>query len=79
MLYAKILLRQKNNTEAMQQYRLISEQHPDDAAIMLLLAEMYIADQPDRAEPLLTRILEKDANSYLGHILMARLNQVSAT
>jgi pentatricopeptide repeat protein len=77
MLYAKILLRQKNNTEAMQQYRLISEQHPDDAAIMLLLAEMYIAaDQPDRAEPLLTRILEKDANSYLGHILMARLNQV---
>lgn len=76
MLYAKILLRQKNNSEAMQQYRLISEQHPDDAAIMLLLAEMYIAaDQPDRAEPLLTRILEKDANSYLGHILMARLHQ----
>lgn len=77
MLYAKILLRQKNNTEAMQQYRLISEQHPDDAAIMLLLSEMYIAaNQPDRAEPLLARILEKDANSYLGHILMARLDQL---
>lgn len=77
MLYAKILLRQKKNVEAMHQYRLISEQHPDDAAIMLLLAEMYIAaDQPDRAEPLLARILEKDANSYLGHILMARLCQL---
>lgn len=77
MLYAKILLRQKNNVEAMHQYRLISEQHPDDAAIMLLLAEMYIAaDQPDRAEPLLNRILEKDTNSYLGHILMARLCQL---
>lgn len=77
MLYAKILLRQKNTIEAMHQYRLISEQHPDDSAIMLLLSEMYIAaDQPDRAEPLLTRILEKDGNSYLGHILMARLCQL---
>ena len=77
MLYAKILLRQKKNVEAMHQYRLISEQHPDDAAIMLLLAEMYIAaNQPDRAEPLLRRILDKESNAYLGHILMARLCQL---
>lgn len=76
MLYAKVLLRQKKTTEAMQQYQLISERHPDDAAILLLLSEMYInASQPERAEPLLTRILDKEPNSYLGHILMARLRQ----
>ena len=42
MLYAKVLLRQKQTTEAMYQYQLISEQHPNDAAILLLLSEMYI-------------------------------------
>lgn len=77
MLYAKVLLRQKKNTEAMRQYQLISDKHPDDPAILLLLAEMYLtANQPDKAEPLLTRILDRDPASYLGHILMARLRQV---
>lgn len=76
MLYAKVLLRQKKTAEAMRQYQLISERHPDDAAILLLLSEMYInADQPERAEPLLTRILNREPNSYLGHILMARMLQ----
>lgn len=77
MLYAKVLLRQKKNTEAMRQYQLISDRHPDDPAILLLLAEMYLtANQPDKAEPLLTRILDRDPASYPGHILMARLRQV---
>jgi tetratricopeptide (TPR) repeat protein len=76
MLYAKVLLKQKKNAEAMREYQLISERHPDDVAILLLLSEMYIAaHQPERAEPLLNRIFDKDANSYLGHILMARLRQ----
>ncbi|MGD9948327.1 MAG: tetratricopeptide repeat protein [Desulfobulbus sp.] len=76
MLYAKVLLRQKKTTEAMHQYQLISERNPDDAAILLLLSEMYInAAQPERAEPLLTRILNREPNSYLGHILMARMRQ----
>ncbi|MDD2463267.1 MAG: tetratricopeptide repeat protein [Desulfobulbus sp.] len=76
MLYAKVLLRQKKTTEAMHQYQLISERHPDDAAILLLLSEMYInAEQPERAEPLLSRILVREPNSYLGHILMARMRQ----
>jgi tetratricopeptide (TPR) repeat protein len=76
MLYAKVLLKQKKNGEAMREYQLISERHPDDVAILLLLSEMYIAaNQPGRAEPLLTRILDKDGDSYLGHILMARLLQ----
>ena len=42
MLYAKVLLKQKQAAEAMHQYQLISEQHPDDAAILPLLSEMYI-------------------------------------
>jgi tetratricopeptide (TPR) repeat protein len=74
MLYAKVLLRQKKNTEAMRQYQLISERHPDDQAILLLLTEMYLnAGQPDRAQPLLERLLAQDQTSYPGNILMARL------
>jgi tetratricopeptide (TPR) repeat protein len=77
MLYAKVLLKQKKNAEAMQQYQLISDRHPDDPAILLLLAEMYLtAEQPDKAEPLLDRVLTKDPGSYPGQILMARLCQV---
>jgi len=76
MLYAKVLLRQKKNTEAMRQYQLISERHPNDPAILMLLAEMYLtADQADRARPLLERVLAQDPTSYPGHILMARLCQ----
>jgi tetratricopeptide (TPR) repeat protein len=76
MLYAKVLLKQKKHSEAMREYQIISERHPDDVAILLLLAEMYItAGQPEQAEPLLDRILGKDPHSYLGHILMARLRQ----
>jgi tetratricopeptide (TPR) repeat protein len=77
MLYAKVLLRQKKNTEAMRQYQLISDRHPDDPAILLLLAEMYLAaEQPAKAGPLLERVLSHDQSSYPGHILMARLCQV---
>ena len=77
MLYAKVLLRQKKNAEAMRQYQLISDRHPDDPAILLLLAEMYLAaDQPDKAEPLIERVLSRDSSSYPGHVLMARLCQV---
>ncbi|MDR2550872.1 MAG: tetratricopeptide repeat protein [Desulfobulbus sp.] len=76
MLYAKVLLKQKKNTEAMEQYRLISEQHPDDPTILMLLAEMYMgADQAAKARPLLERVLAQDPASYPGHILMARLCQ----
>ena len=76
LLYAKVLLRQKKNTEAMRQYELISDRHPDDPAILLQLAEMYLAaGQPDKAKPLLERVLAQDQLSYPGHILMARLYQ----
>ena len=76
LLYAKVLLRQKKNTEAMRQYELISDRHPDDPAILLQLAEMYLAaGQPDKAKPLLERVLVQDQLSYPGHILMARLYQ----
>lgn len=77
MLYAKVLLNQKKNTEAMAQYRLISEQNPDDPAILMLLAEMYMgAGQAAAARPLLERVLAQDPSSYPGHILMARLCQM---
>jgi len=77
MLYARVLLRQKKNTEAMQQYQLISDRHPDDPAILLLLAEMYLAaNQADKGRPLLERVLAQDPSSYPGHILMARLCQL---
>jgi tetratricopeptide (TPR) repeat protein len=77
MLYAKVLLRQKKNGEAMRQYQLISEQHPDDVAILLLLVEMYLnTNQPERAQPLLERILAQDQTSYPGNVLMARLCQM---
>ncbi|WP_310599282.1 tetratricopeptide repeat protein [Desulfobulbus sp.] len=76
MLYAKVLLKQKKNAEAMEQYRLISEQHPDDPTILMLLAEMYMgAGQAAKARPLLERVLAQDPASYPGHILMARLCQ----
>jgi tetratricopeptide (TPR) repeat protein len=79
MLYAKVLLRQKKNAEAMRQYQLISDRHPDDPAILLLLAEMYLnANQPERARPLLERILAQDPAAYLAHVLMARLCQLQA-
>lgn len=77
MLYAKVLLRQKKNTEAMRQYQLISDRHPNDPPILLLLAEMYMStDQPEKAEPLLEQVLAEDQSSYPGHILMARLCQM---
>lgn len=74
MLYAKVLLRQKKNTLAMQQYKLISDRHPDDPAILLLLAEMYLgSNQPEKSGPILERVLSLDQTSYPGHVLMARL------
>jgi len=76
MLYAKVLLKQKKNTEAMEQYRLISEQHPDDPTIGMLLAEMYMSTgQAAKARPLLDQVLAQDPSSYPGHILMAHLRQ----
>lgn len=77
MLYAKVLLRQKKNAEAMHEYQLISDRHPDDPAILLLLAEMYMgADQPDKARPLLEGVLAQEPASYPALILMARLEQM---
>lgn len=76
MLYAKVLIRQKKNEAALQQYQLILDQHPDDPAILLLLAEMYLADkQLEKARPILERVLTADPASYPGHILSARLLQ----
>ena len=76
MLYAKVLIRQKKNELAMQQYQQILAQHPDDPAILLLLAEMYLAGkQLDKARPILERVLTADSSSYPGHILTARLLQ----
>jgi len=77
MLYAKVLVRQNNNDLAMQQYRLISDRHPDDPTILLLLAEMYLAESRfDQARAVLERVLSLDRTSYSGHILMARLSQL---
>lgn len=77
MLYAKVLLRQKKQTQAMEQYQLINDLHPDDPAILLLLAEMYLpSNQPEKARPLLERVLSLDQNSYPGHVLLARLFQL---
>jgi len=77
MLYAKVLLRQEKHTLAMEQYQLINDLHPDDPAILLLLAEMYLpSNQPEKARPLLERVLALDQNSYPGHVLLARLFQL---
>lgn len=77
MLYAKVLTKQKKNAEAMQQYQLISDRHPDDPAILLLLAEMYLStEQAGKARPLLERVLSEDQTSYSALLLMARLHQV---
>jgi len=74
VLYAKVLQRQEKTVQAMQQYQLISERHPDDPAILLLLAEMYLsANQLDKAQAIVERILSIDQTSYSGHVLMARL------
>lgn len=74
MLYAKVLLRQKKTADALRQYQVISDRHPDDPAILLQLAELYMASQqPDKAAPLLSRVLENDPSSYPGHVLAARL------
>lgn len=76
MLYAKILLKQDKMGAALHQYQLMSDRHPKDPAILMLLAEMYIrSNQPERAETLLIRILSQEPDSYLGHLLMARLDQ----
>ena len=77
MLYAKVLLRQKKSTLAMQQYQLISDRHPNDPAILLLLAEMYLPNnQLEKARTLLERVLSLDPASYSAHVLMARLLQL---
>jgi len=76
MLYAKVLQRQGKTAEAMRQYEIVSSQNPEDAAILLLLSEMYIsAGNPEAAQPLLERIFEHESDSYLGHILTARMYQ----
>ena len=76
MLYAKVLTRQGQNEQAMHQYQLISDRNPDDPAILLLLAEMYLGNkQYDRARTVLGRVLTLDPASYPGHVLMARLDQ----
>ncbi|MBM9536422.1 tetratricopeptide repeat protein [Desulfobulbus alkaliphilus] len=74
MLYAKVLARQGHHGQARQQYRIISDRHPDDPTILLLLAEMYLAEsQFDQARSVLDRVLVLDPNSYSGHVLLARL------
>ena len=76
MLYAKVLGRQGKNDRAMHQYQLISDRNPDDPAILLLLAEMYLGNkQSDQARAVLGRVLTLDPTSYPGHVLMARLDQ----
>ena len=77
MLYAKVLARQQKNDRAMHQYQLISDRNPDDPAILLLLAEMYLdSKQNGRARTVLDRVLTLDPASYPGHVLMARLDQL---
>lgn len=74
MLYARILLGQQDTDAALQQYRHILESHPDDPAIILPLAEMYlISGHADQARRILDRTLELEPQSYLAHVLMARL------
>nr|WP_320011865.1 tetratricopeptide repeat protein [uncultured Desulfobulbus sp.] len=74
MLYAKVLQRQGKTAEAMGQYEIVSQQNPEDAAILLLLSEMYIsAERPEAARSLLARVFEREPNSYLAHILTARM------
>ncbi|MGI6655664.1 MAG: tetratricopeptide repeat protein [Desulfobulbus sp.] len=76
LLYAKVLLRQENSAEAMRQYQIVSDSNPDDPAIMLLLAEMYLdANLVDKAEPLVQMVLSRDERSYPGHMLMARIDR----
>lgn len=76
MLYAKALSEQNKTVEAMQQYQLISDRHPRDPAILLLLAEMYLsADQTGEAKKILDQVLSEDRESYPAQLLMARLYQ----
>jgi len=77
VLFAKVLLRQKKKSQAMEQYQLISDRNPDDPAILLLLAEMYLdGDQVEKVQPLLERILSMDPASYPALVLMARMLEV---
>ena len=74
MLYARILLGQQKNDAAMAQYRRILETHPDDPAVTLPLAEMYlISGYAEEARSILGKILERDPQSYQAHVLLARL------
>ncbi len=74
MLYARILLGQRNLDGAMQQYQLMLESHPDDPAVTLPLAEMYLAGgHSDQARTVLRKILRHDSHSYQALLLMARL------
>ena len=76
MLYAKVLSRQNKPALAMRQYQLLSDLHPDDPTVLLVLAEMYLSSkQTDKARKSLERLLKLDSGSYTGHILMARLCQ----
>ncbi len=77
MLYAKVLVRQKKIAQAMQQYQHISDRHPNDPAILLLLAEMYLSgNQLQKARLALEKVLALDKDSYPGHVLMARYYRV---
>lgn len=74
MLYARILLGQNDLDGAMRQYQLMLESHPDDPAVTLPLAEMYlVGGHIEQARTVLRRILRHDSHSYQAHLLMARL------
>ena len=73
MLYARVLLSQQDTEQAMLQYQIISKNHPNDPAIMLPLAEMYLSKhETAKTREILDQILTQDPNSYQGNILMAR-------
>ena len=74
LLYANILLGQRKTEAALQQFRRIQSLHPDDPAVTLPLAEMYmVTNHPEEARAILERVLGKDEKSYQAHLLMARL------
>ncbi len=74
MLLAKIFIRQGGFQKAAEQYRKVYTLNPGEMTPLLLLSELYLADNKAyMAKEVLQEVLIVDKQSYSAHLLLARL------
>lgn len=74
LLLAKIHIRQKSYDQAIEQYRIIHQQQPEEVQSLLLLSELYLGRQQfDSAREVLQQVVDIEPQNYPAQVLLARI------